>query len=121
MVVCGWCVLVIDIDAVTFATGASPYKKIDICLEGSSAESSADYVPLARLICGIAATSTDPLTDVAHISLACITAGRYIIPFHNDFGGTIYRYLRIYTTFLTATAEASGSACVSFKAYLSKR
>ena len=112
---------VIDIDTVTFATGASSYKKIDICLEGSSAESSADFVPLARLICGIAATSTDPLTDITHISLACITAGRYIIPFHNDFGGTLYRYLRVYTTFVTATAEASGSATLSFKAWLSKR
>jgi hypothetical protein len=112
---------VVDIETITFATGASNYKTIDICLEGSSAESSADYVPLARILCGIAATSADDRTDIVHATWACITAGRYIIPFHNDFGGTIYRYLRVYTTFLTATAEASGSATLAFKAYLSKR
>jgi len=116
-------VLVIDLETITFATGASNYKTIDICLEGSNTAAAAftDYVPLARLLCGIAATSTDPRLDIVHSTLACITDGRYIIPFHNDFGGTVYRYLRIYTTFVTATAEATGSAEVAFKAYLSKR
>jgi hypothetical protein len=114
---------VIDIGYVAFATAVSNCKLIDVCLEGSkdATRSTYDNVPLARLICGSAATSTDPKCDVAHSNLACTVAGRYIFPFHNDFGGTIYRYLRVYTTFLTATPEATGSCQIGFKAWLSKR
>jgi hypothetical protein len=41
--------------------------------------------------------------------------GRYIIPFRNEVGGTIYRYMRLYT-YVTGTV-ATG---VNYSAYLAK-
>ena len=41
--------------------------------------------------------------------------GRYIIPFSNEFGGTIYRYGRIYTVCVGATASITYAARLAKK------
>lgn len=124
--------LAIDISQVAYASAASYHKGIDIILQGSNTAAGAftEYVPLAKLGCdGTAATATDAGTDangiplrgnISGTTLGSIDTGRYLIPFHNDFKGTVYRYLRIYTKFY-GTASATGGTNITFKAYLSKR
>lgn len=45
------------------------------------------------------------------------TTGRYILPFNNDFGGTLYRYLRIYTV---VDGTVAGGGGINFTASLCK-
>ena len=42
--------------------------------------------------------------------------GRYILPFDNEFGGTIYPYVRIYTVCVGATASITYSARLAKRA-----
>jgi hypothetical protein len=45
------------------------------------------------------------------------TTGRYIIPFRNEVGGTVYRYLRLYT-YVAGTIAGGGG--INYSAYLAK-
>jgi hypothetical protein len=69
-------------------------------------------------------SSFSTLTDLAIVELgdstqissgSDMTTGRYVVPFSNDFDGTVYRYLRHYLT--------CGGTCgtgVQYEAYISK-
>jgi hypothetical protein len=72
------------------------------------------FRPVGAWFAGFAATRLG-----ADSTLATPAAGRYIFPFHNDFGGTILRYLRIYNLVGNPTAAAA-NLVVKYKAWLSK-
>jgi len=64
-------------------------------LQGSTTTTFSTYVNLAAFDLGYL---TRTLNNVAKLS------GRYHFPFHNDFGGIMYRYLRVYMTKLGTLA-----------------
>jgi len=98
--------LVIDVATCAVAVAASG-KKFDLVLEGSEVSTFATIIPLALVELGDA--------YAIKASGAQVTVGRYIVPFCNDFAGTIYRYLRMYCT--TAGTSVTG---IEFLAFLSK-
>jgi hypothetical protein len=53
---------------------------------------------------------------VVPMDAALSAAGRYVVPFRNEEGGTLYRYVRLST--LVAGQVASG---INFSAFLAKR
>ena len=64
-----------------------------IQLQGALDGSHASWVPLATIYIGDNAAGTgftELRTPDDHLT------GRYMAPFHNDYGGTIYRYARVY-------------------------
>jgi hypothetical protein len=78
--------LIIDVSAIEIATGDEIY---NVCLQVSSSATFASTIQtVAKLEMGAA---TPLLGDVDS------AAGRYLLPFRNEFGGTIYRYARVYT------------------------
>ena len=120
-------ILAVDIATVAYASASTNHRAMEIVLQGSNdstfATSTYDWYPLVKFgLDGSAATAPAPdnRCNVSGTSADTIAAGRYLFPFHNDFGGTIQRYLRIYVNFM-GTAEASGTSYVDFKAWLSKR
>jgi hypothetical protein len=110
-------VIVIDISAITGMAAAASCHTIEICLEGSSTSTFTTHVRLASLKAGQNAAGFEHTRLGGDSTVASIDVGRYIIPFCNDFGGTIYRWLRVYTVFGGTVNEAD----ILFKAYLSKR
>lgn len=114
---------VVDIEAINSASASTNHRAIKIVLEGSNTTTFTSYVPLAYLGCdGSAATAPAPdnRCNVSCCNVLTTSTGRFMAPFHNDFFGTVYRYLRVYSYFM-GTAEASGGTSIAFKAYLSKR
>jgi hypothetical protein len=108
---------VIDIDAVTGMATAASCHTIEICLEGSSTSTFTTHVRLASLKIGQNAAGFEHSRLGGDSTVASVDTGRYIIPFHNDFGGTVYRWLREYCVFGGTVNEAD----IEFKSYLSKR
>lgn len=100
--VCGC--LVIDLTACEIATGDEIYT---VSLEGSNvAAMDSGSVCLAKKVFG---------NLVVPMDAALSAAGRYVIPFHNEENGTIYRYVRVST--LIAGTVATG---INFSAFISK-
>lgn len=97
-------VAVIDITAVAAGTSG----KFEICVQGGTSTAFSVYVTLARLVVG------KPAGTVGCSATPGI--GRYLLPFNNFFGGTLYRYLRIYT-FCSGTSAAG----ITYSAFFSKR
>ena len=84
--------------------------KIELCLEGSKNSSFTTGCTLAVVeLGGPAAINRNRGT----LSTVAFGAGRYIVPFTNDFDGTVYRYLRHY-----AGLGSMGSG-VQYEVYLS--
>lgn len=105
---------VVDAATITASGVAASCQQININLEGSTTSTFTNWVRLAKLALGPKATVHGRSGNDA--SAASLGAGRYILPFTNDFAGTVYRWLRVYTTF-NGTVATIGA---KFKAYLSK-
>lgn len=97
--------LVVDMSACEVASGDEIYT---VSVEGSTvAAMTSTSVCLAKKVFG---------NLVVPMDAALSAAGRYVIPFRNEEGGTIYRYIRLST--LVAGAVATG---INFSAFLAKR
>ena len=97
--------LVLDVTAVEYLSGNEIFT---ISLEGSSvAAMSSASVCLAKKVFGNLVVPMDgALTD----------AGRYVVPFRNEEGGVLQRYVRLST--LVAGTIATG---INFSAFIAKR
>lgn len=94
--------VVLDISAVEIGSGNEIFT---ISLEGSNTESMASgSVCLAKKVFG---------NLVVPMDAALSAAGRYVIPFRNEEGGTLYRYVRLST--LIAGTISTG---ISFSAFI---
>lgn len=94
--------LVIDLSACEIATGNEIYT---ISLEGSNvAAMTSGSVCLAKKVFGNLVVPMDG---------ALSAAGRYVVPFRNEEGGTLYRYVRLST--LVAGTIATG---INFSAFI---
>ena len=97
--------LVIDLTACEVATGNEIYT---VSLEGSNvAAMTSASVCLAKKVFG---------NLVVPMDAALSAAGRYVVPFRNEEGGTLQRYIRLST--LVAGDVATG---INFSAFLAKR
>lgn len=97
--------LVIDMTACEIADGNEIYT---VSLEGSNvAAMTSGSVCLAKKVFG---------NLVVPMDAALSADGRYVIPFRNEEGGTVYRYVRIST--LVAGTVATG---INFSAFIAKR
>ena len=97
--------LVIDVSAIEIASGDEIY---NICVQVSSKSNFADTIQtVAKLELGAA---TPLMGDVAS------NMGRYVLPFRNEFCGTIYRYARVYT--LVAGTVATG---INYTAFMARK
>lgn len=97
--------LVIDVSAVEIATGDEIYT---ISLEGSNvAAMTSGSVCLAKKVFG---------NLVVPMDAALSSPGRYVVPFRNEEGGNIFRYVRLST--LVAGDVATG---INFSAFIAKR
>lgn len=96
--------MVIDVSALEVATGDEVYT---ISLEGSNvAAMTSGSVELAKMSLGNNAAPADADTAV----------GRHVLPIRNDLNGTLYRYVRLYTT--VAGDVATG---INYSAFLAKK
>jgi len=96
--------LVIDASAIEIDSGNEIYT---VSLEGSNvAAMSSGSVCLAKKVFG---------NLVVPMDAALSAAGRYVIPFRNEEGGTIYRYVRLST--VVAGTIATG---INFSAFIAK-
>ena len=94
--------LVIDLSACEIATGDEIYT---VSLEGSNvAAMTSGSVCLAKKVFG---------NLVVPMDAALSAAGRYVVPFRNEEGGTLYRYVRLST--LIAGTIATG---INFSAFI---
>jgi hypothetical protein len=97
--------LVIDMSACEIASGDEIYT---VSVEGSNvAAMTSGSVCLGKKVFG---------NLVVPMDAALSAAGRYVIPFRNEEGGTIFRYVRVST--LVAGTIATG---INFSAFLAKR
>lgn len=96
--------LVIDLTACEVASGNEIYT---VSLEGSTvAAMTSTSVCLAKKVFG---------NLVVPMDAALSASGRYVIPFRNEEGGTLYRYVRLST--LIAGTIATG---INFSAFIAK-
>jgi hypothetical protein len=97
--------LVIDMSACEIATGNEIYT---VSLEASNvAAMTSGSVCLAKKVFGNLVVPMDG---------ALSTAGRYVVPFRNEEGGTTYRYVRL-STLVAGTIETG----INFSAFIAKR
>lgn len=97
---------------------AADNRAIDIKLEGSNTSTFTSWVRLAGFRFGVVASHTaSSWCGQADSSAASAPTGRFITPFHNDYNGTIYRYLRAY---VQQMGTGANPAQVKYAAYLSK-
>lgn len=98
--------LVIDLVSAEVATGNEIYT---VSLEGSAvAAMTSGSVCLAKKVFG---------NLVVPMDAALSTAGRYVIPFRNEEGGTTFRYVRL-STLVAGTIDSTG---IVFGAFIAKR
>ena len=92
--------LVFDVSAVEIASGDEIYT---VSLEGSNvAAMTSGSVCLAKKVFG---------NLVVPMDAALSTAGRYVLPFRNEEGGTILRYVRLSTLVAGTIATGINFAC----------
>lgn len=97
--------LVVDLSACEIATGNEIYT---VSIEGSAvAAMTSGSVCLGKKVFG---------NLVVPMDAALSAAGRYVIPFRNEEGGTVVRYVRLST--LVAGTIATG---INFAAFIAKR
>jgi hypothetical protein len=97
--------LVIDMSACEIATGNEIYT---VSLEASNvAAMTSGSVCIAKKVFGNLVVPMDG---------ALSTAGRYVVPFRNEEGGTTYRYVR-----LSVLIAGSISTGITFGAFIAKR
>lgn len=95
--------LVIDISALEVADGSEIYT---IALEGSN---------VAAMTSGSVTLAEKQFGNVPAPADADTSTGRHVVPFRNELNGTLYRYIRIYTT--VAGTIATG---INYTAFLAK-
>lgn len=96
--------MVIDLSACEIASGNEIYT---VSLEGSNvAAMDSGSVCLAKKVFG---------NLVVPMDAALSAAGRYVVPFRNEEGGTLYRYVRL--SVLVAGTIATG---INFSAFIAK-
>lgn len=97
--------LVLDVSAVEVASGNEIYT---VSLEGSTvAAMTSTSVCLAKKVFG---------NLVVPMDAALSAAGRYVVPFRNEEGGTLYRYVRL-STLIAGTIDTG----ISFLGFIAKR
>lgn len=97
--------LVIDLTSAEVATGNEIYT---ISLEGSTvAAMTSTSVCLAKKVFG---------NLVVPMDAALSAAGRYVVPFRNEEGGTLYRYVRL-SNLVAGTIDSTG---IVFGAFIAK-
>lgn len=96
--------IIVDVDSVEIATGNEIYT---LSLEGSNvAAMDSGSVCLAKKVFGNLVVPMDG---------ALSTATRYVIPFRNEEGGTLFRYVRL-SALVAGTIDSTGMV---FSAFLS--
>lgn len=96
--------IVVDISALDNVTGDEKYT---ISLEGSNtADMTTGSVALATKVFGDLSVPMD--ADL-------IASGRYVIPFRNEEGGILFRYVRL------STAVAGTTPSIDFAAFIAKK
>lgn len=90
---------------------------IEILLQGSTTSTFTANVKLARVVKFGNVSGTQNAETTGSTSSTQDGTGLYRQPFHNDFAGTIYRYLRAYALF----AGTVGETDLRFKMWLSKQ
>ncbi len=109
---------VVDLAHINGSGQATNCQLVSIELEGSTTSTFTNWVRLAGFRLGPKATVHGRTGSDA--SAASSTETRYMKPFHNDFAGTVYRWLRVYTTFNGSANAAVQTYEAKFKAWLSK-
>lgn len=109
---------VVDVASIAGSGQATNCQLIQVELEGSTTSTFTAWVRLAGFRLGPKAV--DHGRQSADASAASSTVGRYMTPFHNDFHGTVYRWLRVYTTFNGSANAIVQTPTIKFKAWLSK-
>ena len=98
--------LVVDMVSAEVASGNEIYT---ISLEGSTVSAmSSTSVCLAKKVFG---------NLVVPMDAALSAAGRYVVPFRNEEGGTLYRYVRL-SNLIAGTIDTTG---IVFGAFIAKR
>lgn len=98
-------VILLDVSAVEVASNDESYV---VLLQGSNAAALTTPVNLAALVLGSAGGQ-----DTEYGGGIATSAGRYYLRFQNEQNGTIYRYVRLYTT--VAGTVATG---INFTAWI---
>lgn len=98
-------IAVVDLTAIT--TGGATNESYNIAIEGSNT---------ADMTTGAVALASKNFGDgIAPMDADLTTLGRYAIPFRNEEGGVIYRYIRLTTT-IAGTAPS-----IDFSAFIGTR
>jgi len=100
--------IIIDITAIEIDTSNEIY---DIVLQGTNTAAFATDTDIVDLCSMTFADDAVQRTDCNRVS----TIGRYIMRFTNEYNGTCYRYLRLYTI----VAGTIGSGGINYSAYAS--
>jgi hypothetical protein len=96
--------LIVDVTALEVAGGDEIYT---ISLEGSN---------VAAMTSGSVILAEKTLGNVAAPADADTATGRHVIPFRNELNGTLYRYVRVFTTVVGAIATG-----INYSAFLAKK
>lgn len=107
---------VVDISTLQGYSAAASCHVIEIALEGSSSAAFTTYVRLASFRIGQKAAGFAHTRLGGDSTVSSFSVGRYMKPWHNKHGETVYRYLRAYATF----AGTVSNNAIKFKAYISK-
>lgn len=84
-------------------------------VQGGKTTSFASHVPLATLELGFAGLGS--IRPVAKLANSTGISGRYVIPFHNEYGAELYRYVKVV---MRSTVTASLSTGITFSSFLTK-
>ncbi len=101
--------VVIDVSAVEIESNDEIFDIVVQLSNDDDFSTKADVIERCSMcFCAAEVTRTDGAVDAA--------AGRYMLPFDNEYAGTVYRYLRLYT--VVAGTIATG---INYTAYIAKR
>lgn len=109
-------ILFTDVSTKTKHGCSASNSTIAIVLQGSSTSTFTSYVKLAEVVKFGNVSGTQNADTTGSSSATQDGTGIYRTPFHNDFAGTVYRYLRIYALF----AGTVGETDLRFKTWISK-
>lgn len=110
-------VLFVDVSTKTKHACSASNSTIEIVLQGSTTSTFTNTVKLASVVKFGNVSGTQNADTTGSSSATQDGTGLYRQLFHNDFAGTIYRYLRVYAICAGTINETD----LRFKAWLSKR
>lgn len=85
-------------------------------VQGGKTTTFASHVPLATLDLGYAGGGAIH-PSIVKLSNSTGISGRYVIPFHNEYGAELYRYVKVV---MRSTVTASLSTGITFSSFLTK-